>query len=169
MDIDPEIWNFLGLAYWNKGNLEDAQKAYEKSISLDNEYPISYNNLGSLYFSIFKKTKDIKVYQKALENYKKAIEFDPFYYTAYSGLGIAYLYMDNFEMSINSFKKALELRPDNEQATYYLGIAYMRKGDKVNALKYFNMCKASPSYHLLSPEDKAKLEKWIQDCTVLRK
>jgi arylsulfatase A-like enzyme/Flp pilus assembly protein TadD len=169
MDIDPEIWNFLGLAYWNKGNLEDAQKAYEKSISLDNEYPISYNNLGSLYFSIFKKTKDIKVYQKALENYKKAIEFDPFYYTAYSGLGIAYLYMDNFEMSINSFKKALELRPDNEQATYYLGIAYMRKGDKVNALKYFNMCKASPSYHLLSPEEKAKLEKWIQDCTVLRK
>jgi len=169
MDIDPEIWNFLGLAYWNKGNLEDAQKAYEKSISLDNEYPISYNNLGSLYFYIFKETKDIKVYEKALENYKKAIELDPFYYSAYSGLGIAHLYMDNFEMSINSFKKALELRPDNEQSMYYLGIAYMRKGDKISALKYFNMFKASPSYRLLSPEEKAKLEKWIQESTPVRK
>lgn len=169
MDIDPEIWNFLGLAYWNKGNLENAQEAYEKSISLDNEYPISYNNLGSLYFYIFKETKDIKVYEKALENYKKAIELDPFYYTAYSGLGIAHLYMDNFEMSINSFKKALELRPDNEQSMYYLGIAYMRKGDKISALKYFDMFKASPSYRLLSPEEKAKLEKWIQESTPVRK
>lgn len=169
MDIDPEIWNFLGLAYWNKGNLEDARKAFEKSISLDNEYPISYNNLGSFFFSIFKETKDRKVYQKALEKYKKAIELDPFYHTAYYGLGIAYLYTDNFEMSINCFKKALELRPDNEQAMFYLGIAYMRKGDKINALKYFNMCKASPSYHLLSPEEKAKLEKWIQECTPVRK
>jgi arylsulfatase A-like enzyme/Flp pilus assembly protein TadD len=169
MDIDPEIWNFLGLAYWNNGNLEDAQKAYEKSISLDNEYPISYNNLGSLYFSIFKETKDVKFYQKALEKYNKAVELDPFYHTAYYGLGIAYLQMDNSEMSINSFKKALELRPDNEQAMYYLGIAYMRKGDKVNALKYFNMYKASPSYQLLSPEEKAKLEKWIQENTPVQK
>jgi tetratricopeptide (TPR) repeat protein len=169
MDIDPEIWNFLGLAYWNIGNLEDAQKAYEKSISLDNEYPISYNNLGSLYFSIFKETKDVKFYQKALEKYNKAVELDPFYHTAYHGLGIAYLQMDNSEMSINSFKKALELRPDNEQAMYYLGIAYKRKGDKINALKYFKIFKASPSYHLLSPEEKAKLEKWIQESTPVRK
>ena len=169
MDIDPEIWNFLGLAYWNNGNLEDAKKAFEKSISLDNEYPISYNNLGSLYFSIFKETKDVKFYQKALEKYNKAVELDPFYHTAYYGLGIAYLYTDNFESSINSFKKVLELRPDNEQAMFYLGIAYMRKGDKVNALKYFNMFKASPSYQLLSPEEKAKLEKWIQECTPVRK
>ncbi len=169
MDIDPEIWNFLGLAYWNNGNLEDAQRAYEKSISLDNEYPISYNNLGLLYFSIFEETKDRKVYQKALEKYKKAIELDPFYHTAYYGLGIAYLYADNFESSINSFKKVLELKPNNEQAMFYLGIACKGKGDKVNALKYFNMFKASPSYQLLSPEEKAKLEKWIQEGTPVRK
>jgi len=61
------------------------------------------------------------------------------------------------------------LKPDNEQAMFYLGIAYLRKGDKVNALKYFNMFKASPSYQLLSPEEKAKLEKWIQESTPVRK
>jgi len=169
MEIDPEIWNFLGLAYWNIGNLEDAQKAFEKSISLDKKFPIPYNNLGSLYFSIFKETKDIKVYEKALEKYKKAVELDPFYQTAYHGLGVAYLQVENFESSINSFKKVLELDPDNEQAMYYLGIAYMRKGDKVNACKYFNMFKASPSYHLLSSEEKAKLEEWIQECAPVRK
>jgi len=77
--------------------------------------------------------------------------------------------VENFESSINSFKKVLELDPDNEQAMYYLGIAYMRKGDKVNACKYFNMFKASPSYHLLSSEEKAKLEEWIQECAPVRK
>ena len=169
IEIDPEIWNFLGLAYWNIGNLEDAQKAFEKSISLDKKFPIPYNNLGSLFFSIFKETKDIKVYEKALEKYKKAIELDPFYHTAYHGLGVAYLQVDNFESSINSFKKVLELKPDNEQAMDYLGIAYLRKEDKINALKYFNMFKASPSYHLLSPEEKAKLAKWIQESTPVLK
>jgi len=76
MEHDPEIWNSLGIAYSSKEDFEKAMVAYEKAISIDHEYPLVYNNLGTAYLSIFIKTKDSRTYQKSLQNFKKAIELD---------------------------------------------------------------------------------------------
>lgn len=164
LEIDPEIWNFLGLAYWNKGKIEEAQRAYEKSIALDRKYPIPYNNLGSLYFALFQKTNNPSMYNKALESFHKAVELDPFYDTAYRGLGITYLGTEKYEEAMNCFTKVLELKPDDAQAMFYLGFSHLRKGDRTSACKYFHAVKTSPSYHLLAPGEKARLDQWIQEC-----
>ncbi len=163
-EIDPEIWNFLGLAYWNKGDLENAQRAYKKSIELDRKYPIPLNNLGTLHLYQYQRTNDQTEYNKALDCFKKAIELDPFYSEAHHGLGVAYVGARKYDSAIGCFKKALELRPDHALAMFYLGFAYKNSGDNVNACLYFRMLKAGTSYHHLPPDLKARLEGWIREC-----
>jgi len=162
MEYDPEIWNYIGLAYWHKGNLEKALKAFEKSILIDNKYPIAFNNLGTLNYSIFLKTNDLEAYKKSLQNFKRAIELDPYYSTAYQGLGVAYAQAGDFEEAISCLEKALELRPDFGQAVYDLGIVYMKNGETIKAYDCFIEVKASPYYQLLSPGAREKLDILIQ-------
>lgn len=163
-EIDPEIWNFLGLAYWNKGDLNNAQMAYEKATSLDRKYPIPLNNLGTLHLYRYQRTNDQTEHSKALYYFKKAIELDPFYGEAHHGLGVAYVGAQKYDAAIGCFKKALEMKPDHTLAMFYLGYAYKSSGDNVNACVHFRKLKAGPSYHLLSPDLKARLESWIREC-----
>jgi arylsulfatase A-like enzyme/Flp pilus assembly protein TadD len=164
LEFDPVIWNYIGLAYLKKGNLEKARRHFSKSISVDRKFPIPYNNLAAVHFSLFKRTKDTTQYQKALENFKKAIELDPYYSTAHNGLGIAYMQAENYEEAIIHMEKALELQPDLYETLYYLGVAYMNNGDKLTAYAYFNRLKVSPIYHRIKSDAKAKLKEYILKC-----
>jgi len=163
IDYDPELWNYLGVAYWRKGNFEKALDAYERALSLDYNYAIVFNNLGSLYLSLFLTTGELKARQKAIRNFKKAIELDPDYPSPYNGLGGAYRNAGNIEGAIYCWEKAVELKPDFSFPLYNLGLAYLAKGDKAQALSYFAKYKEK-YYHSLSPEGKDKLDTLIQKC-----
>lgn len=164
LEFDPVIWNYIGLAYWKKGNLEKAQKHLVKSISVDRKFPIPYNNLGTIHFTIFNRTKDPKEYQKAFENFKKAIELDPYYSTAHNGLGMAYMQAGDYTEAIIHLETALELQPNLDEALYNLGVAYMNKGNDFMAYAYFNRFKVSPTYSHLESGARAKLEEHILKC-----
>jgi len=163
MEYDPEIWNYLGVAYMSKGDFEKALEVYEMALSLDNEYSVVFSNLGTVYLSIFLKTKSPKDYQKSIHNFKKAIELDPDYATAYNGLGGAYLQAGNLDGAIYCLEKALELNPDFSNALYNLGLAYLDNDDKVRALDTFNRYKEN-YYRLLSLSERKRLEALIQKC-----
>jgi arylsulfatase A-like enzyme/Flp pilus assembly protein TadD len=163
-EIDPEIWNFLGLAYWNKKQIPEARRAYERSISLDEKYSIPVNNLATLHLYVFNETKDPGEYDKAIDCFKKAIAIDPFYSEAYEGLGIAYLGTQRYAEAVGCFKEILKLRPDDVQTMLYLGLSHANAGNLEEACKYFSAAKSNPSFDLLSPEDKARLESWLRKC-----
>ncbi len=163
-EIDPEIWNFVGLAYWNKRQIAEAQRAYEKSISLDKKYSVPFNNLGTLNLYLYKERGDLNEYNKAIEYFEKAIALDPFYSEAYQGLGIAYLGTKRYEEAVGCFREILELNPDDVQAMLNLGLSYKNAGNHNDACKYFLAAKSSPSFYLLSPVDKARLESWLKEC-----
>ncbi len=162
-ELDPAIWICLGVAYSSEGDFKKAITAYEKALSLDNRYPVIYNNLGSVYLSIFLQTKDKKAYQKSLENFKKAIELDPNYPSAYNGLGAVYRHVGNIDGAIYCWERALELSPDFDRALYNIGGAYLEKGNKVKALDYLNKYK-DKYYHLLPQEKRRILDALIQKC-----
>lgn len=163
MEYDPEIWNYLGVAYMSKGDSGRALEAYELALSIDSNYPSVLSNLGSVYLSMFLKTKNPKDYQKSLQSFKKAIELDPDHAPAYNGLGGAYLEAGNLEGAIYCLEKALELKPDYGHALYNLGLAYLDKGDKASAYAYLNRYKENYS-RSLSPSERKKLEALIQEC-----
>ncbi len=163
-EIDPEIWNFLGLAYWNKGQILEARTSYEKSIALDKKYAVSYNNLATLHLYLYKEKEDPGEYTKAIDLFKEAIGLDPFYSEAYQGLGIAYLGTQRYDEAAECFREILKLRPDDVQSMLYLGVCYKNTGKHEDACKYFSAAKSSSSFYLLSPEDKARLDKWLEEC-----
>lgn len=163
IDYDPDIWNYLGVAYWRKGALALALEAFRESLKLDHNYSIAFNNTGSVYLSKYLKAKEQEDLQKALAHFQKAIELDPGYASAFNGLGAAYSQAGNMEGAIDSWERAVEINPDLGFALYNLGLAYLRKGDKVNALAYLNRYKQK-EYQRLSQTEKEKLDALIQRC-----
>lgn len=163
IDHDPELWNCLGVAYLNKGELGEALKAFEQALSLDHNYPIAVNNLGSLYLSIYLKTREQKARQKAVELFREAIDLDPRYEPAYNGLGIALKTAGDLDGAIANWKKAAELKPDYGFALYNLGLAYLQRGEKALALDYLRKYKTY-FYAGLSQSEREQLDDLILKC-----
>ncbi len=163
IDYDPEVWNYLGVAYYHQGSFEDAFKAYDQALALDENYPVVFNNLGSLQFSVFLKTKEKAAYDKAVASFRRAIALDPNYPSAYNGLGVALRQAGDLDGAIANWRKAVEIKPDYAFALYNLGLGYAVKGDKVRALEYLTQYK-NRFYAQLSPQEQAKLDDLIAKC-----
>ncbi len=163
MENDPEIWNYLGLAYSAKGDYEKAISALELSLTLDNEFAYAYRSLASVYLSRYFKEKDKEDLMKSIGNFERAIEFEPEFAAAYNSLGVAYKENNQTEEAIRCWEKAYEFRPDVGYPLLNLGLAYLERNDKVKALDYFKKYKVG-FYSSLLPEDKRKLDALIQKC-----
>lgn len=137
IDYNPEVWTHLGIAYSQKGELQKALISNEKALSLDDTDALIYNNLGLLHFTIFRQTKNRQNRARALESYKKAIELDPGLASAYNGLGGVYKFIGQIDNAIAVWEKSLDLDPDYDFPIHNLGVAYLEKGYKAQALKYF--------------------------------
>jgi arylsulfatase A-like enzyme/Tfp pilus assembly protein PilF len=163
MDYDPDLWNYLGVAYWRKGDLDEALETFDRSLSLDHNYSIAFNNKGSVYLSKFLTTRDRSDLDRAVENFETAIQLDPGYASAYNGLGAAFSQAGDTERAIRSWEKAVEINPGLGFSLYNLGTAYLRKGDKAKALGYLNAYKKK-EYSRLPQKEKEKLDALIQSC-----
>jgi arylsulfatase A-like enzyme/Flp pilus assembly protein TadD len=163
IDYDPELWNYLGVAYWRKGEFASAEEAFQKALSLDKNYPIVLNNLGSLNLSRFGQSKNRDLLQQAILDFEKALELDPDYASAHNGLGSAFAQAGNLDAAISSWEKAVELKPDYDFPLYNLGLAYLAKQNTSQALKYLTKYKEL-RYASLSPQEKGRLDSLIERC-----
>ena len=163
---DPVIWNYIGLAYWNTGDAAKARQCYERSMAIDGKFAVPYNNLGNLLTFQFKATNDAAVYKQAVEAYERAIVLDPSYAAAYHGLGVAHFQAKAYEKAVVSLKTALEFEIGLDETFYFLGVAYMMRGEKGPATDAFIKYKNSPSYARLSEAEKARLDGFIAKCRI---
>lgn len=163
IDFDPETWNYIGVAYWNKGLYDKALEAYDKALSLDLNYAIVFNNRGSLYLSRYLKGRQAEDLARATKDFRKAVELDPKYASAHNGLGVILSKSGDIDGAIAAWKKAVELKPDFGFALYNLGLGLLGKGDKAEALKYFIRYK-DLVYAALPSNDKARLDELIRKC-----
>lgn len=163
MEHDPEIWNHLGMAYYNKEDFGKALEALEMAFSIDDEYAVVCRNLGNVYLSKYLKAKDSKDLEQSISNYNRAIELEPDYASANNSLGVAYREAGQTEKAILSWQKALALRPDVGYPLLNLGLAYLSRGEKTKALDFFNRYKKE-HYRSLSQDERARLDTLIQRC-----
>lgn len=161
-DFDPELWNYLGISYWRKGENQKALDCYRKALLRDENYAIVYNNIGSLYLSVYMKEKNSMAIDQSIENFKKAIDIDPEIASAYNGLGGAYKAKGEIDLAIKNWRKSLDLNPDYEFPIYNLGIAYLEKGEKKKALEYLNRYLNIKKN--ISLQEKIKIESLIKKC-----
>lgn len=163
MDYDPEIWNYLGVAYTNSGRFPQAVVAFGRSIELDPDYPVARNNLGIAHFSQGLNNNDSEAVKKAVAAFEIAAALDPAYASPWNGLGIAYRQLGDLDRAAASLEKAVKLKPEYGMARYNLGMVYLDQGDRSRALAQFTWYK--DRYHnVLPPGERDKLEALIQQC-----
>jgi arylsulfatase A-like enzyme/Tfp pilus assembly protein PilF len=163
IDLDPELWYQLGLAYLHLREHSQAIKAYEKTIFLDPNYPEVFHNLGETYFALALKSKKRADLVKASKMYRKAIELDPTYPKPFNGLGKVYHSSGDISAAIEQWKKALKVDPDHSGSLFNLGMAYFEQQKYREAYPYFTHYKKL-YYHRLSLELKSNLERLIKRC-----
>ncbi len=163
MENDPEVWNYLGLAFTAREDYGKAISALELSLTLDNEFAYAYRSLANVYLSRFFKRRDKEDLTKSIRNFESAIEFEPEFAAAYNSLGVAYNENNQTDEAIRCWETAFELRPDVGYPLLNLGLVYLERNDKVKALDFFNKYKDG-FYSSLPSEEKKKLDALIQRC-----
>src|ERR1700689_756647 len=84
------LWNKIGIAYHQLGQLEAAKKSYERAIKLDKQNADAINNVGTVFYSE-------KKYRTAIARYNKAIGISPDVASFWSNLGTAYYARGKFD------------------------------------------------------------------------
>ena len=83
------LFNKIGIAFHQLGELDSARKYYEKSIKSNAGYAEAVNNLGTVYYAT-------KSYRKAIRQYNRALHLAPNSASIYSNLGTAYFARKNY-------------------------------------------------------------------------
>src|SRR4051794_41170499 len=77
------IWDKIGVAYHQLGDLNAARKAYEHAVKLDKKYADAINNIGTIFYAE-------KKYRSAISRYNRALQFAPDSASIWSNLGTAW-------------------------------------------------------------------------------
>jgi len=91
-----------GIAYANKGMLDEAIAEFKKAIQINPNDAMAHNNLGNAY-------ANKGMLDQAIAECKKAIQINPNYATAHMNLAVAYYYKEEYSLAIKHCDRAIEL------------------------------------------------------------
>jgi len=103
-DNDVDSFYNYGLALADALKFDEAIEAYKKAVSLNPQYGLAWNNLGSAY-------ENIEDLDAAFEAYKKATEINPLHAEAQHNLGALYNQRGEEKAAIECYLKAIEANP----------------------------------------------------------
>lgn len=128
------MWDKIGIAYHQLGDLNAARKAYEHALKLDKKYPDAINNVGTVFYAQ-------KKYRSAISRYEKALKFAPDSASIWSNLGTAYYARGKFELMTQAYTKALQLDPDVFEKHGSVGTRMQDRGVTDKARYHFEMAR----------------------------
>jgi tetratricopeptide (TPR) repeat protein len=111
----------LGMAYLERGMLDEAAEQFKISIKLYPGHANSYYNLGLVYYQKGDQ-------EKALEYFNRSVALDPESMRAHYNLATIYLKQGLWDRAIYHYVKVNELDPEIPMAHYNLGMAYAMQG-----------------------------------------
>ena len=97
-----------GVESYNRGDLADAIKFYNQSISMNEKYSAPWTGLGWIY-------NDQEQYAKAIECFQKSIEIYSDFAVPYNGLSYAYNFSKDYNKAIEYGNKAINLIPNTRR------------------------------------------------------
>jgi tetratricopeptide (TPR) repeat protein len=100
----------LGLVFLHRGNLEAAEKAFNKAKSIDGDYGLAYVGLGRVKAAEGEYEDAVKLFDKALDKDPDTKEA-PFY------KGEAYEKWGKFDEAEDAYREALKIDPTYTKAT----------------------------------------------------
>ncbi len=168
---EPELlmaYYYKGKTYMELKEYDKAKKTFLKAIDINSGFAPVLFELAELHSKLNENDAALMTYKKILNFYpsnliarERLIEL--YYDSGYDELaekyineikkiikpgdvgrkrlGLIYLRHEKFNESISEFKLILSVRPDDQEARYYLGAAMEESGDLENAYKNFDSIK----------------------------
>jgi tetratricopeptide (TPR) repeat protein len=102
---NPIVWNKMGIAWNQLGQLDKAMKDYQHSLKLRPQYAEAQNNIGTVYYAD-------KSYRRAIGAYRKALRITPDSASFHMNLGTAYMARKMEKEATVEFQAALKIDPD---------------------------------------------------------
>ncbi len=120
---DTALFLLKGSAYINKEMFEDGITEFNKAITDEPDYFVSYIHRGSAYLN--NDEHDL-----AISDFNRALKINPHLATAYGKRGVAYYKKGDYDLALSDYNKSLEIDPDYAFAYTNRGFLYMIKLDK---------------------------------------
>ena len=127
---EPNIYNTRAMIAISKGAHDVALVEIEKALQLTPDQPFFINNRGFVYLMQNKL-------DAALIDIDRSIVLDPTNGWAVRNKGIYYLLSGNYPKAVQLLRQALVMDPFIERIHFYLGMAYLKSNQKVEACKQF--------------------------------
>lgn len=161
------VLELFGIASAQKGNFNNAVKAFTLITRINPFFARGFNNLGNSFLQKGNPIHAIGAFREALkldpknpiymngmglakkedgntndayEFFKSALRIKPNYVEALNNLGGLYEENDNFSEAIVFFKKALNLNPNFHDARFNLGNMYVKLNQIDEAIKAYEKC-----------------------------
>ena len=123
------LYNILGSAYQNVGNLYSAKEIFSNGLKLVPNNISIMNNLGNVY-------KNIGEITLAENLFRKIVQIKPSYINAYINHGNLKRDNNDFQSAINLYSSALKINDKMPVTLYSLALAYQGLGEFEFAIKY---------------------------------
>jgi cellulose synthase operon protein C len=159
--MSPKLWNELGVARHQTGDLPNAEAAYERALEVDPNYALAWNNLGVVRHHM-DADDAADVLRRAVQEgdllsdvwrnlalllhregrhvdsegaYNSALEADPSSASARTGLGILLMDLGRLDEARAQLLRAVEIDARLPEARYQLAFALSALGDYQGALR----------------------------------
>jgi len=140
MSSNAQAWNYLGLAYHEAGQPNDAADAYRKALALDQNLVEVHYNLGCLWLE--QNHPDLA--KGELTAYTLHREKSP---EGWIKLGEAQMGLRDWSGAERSLNQARLLEAQNPDALNDLGVVQMQRNHAMEAAQFFNAAlRAKPDY-----------------------
>ncbi len=130
----------LGVHYSDEEEYEKAIEYYLKSLEINPNFNITYNNLGNTY-------QKVEKYDAAIKEYETAIRLNGNYYEAYANMGNAYKRLEKYDAALANYEKALSIKDSYVDARFNLGVTYGDLGREDEAIEAYGKVVKEDPYH----------------------
>jgi len=111
-----EVYNIVGAAERNKGDVDDAVRAFETALKLEPQSPAARQNLGQIRHEQGRALLDARRFQDAATDLREAIALLPESAAAHNDLGVALASVNDVAAAAAQFRQAVVLNPDFVEA-----------------------------------------------------
>ena len=131
----PDAYNTLGTVQLKQNKFDDAKTNFEKAIGIYPNFTLAYANLAIV-------ETNRNNFDAAAENLNKAIALDKNGFfdanrklDAFTGLAVAALKQQNYQISAEFFRKSLEITPNNTDFQRNLALSLHKTGKSAEGIK----------------------------------
>jgi tetratricopeptide (TPR) repeat protein len=128
---DVDAWSRLADMYESSQMYNEEAAALKTIITLKPAKRYAYVRLGNTYNRLGR-------YQEAIDTFLAGAKYPPPDPVLYNNLAASYGMVGKTNAQISALEKAISLRPRYATAHYNLGVVYLKKGRRDEALKQYN-------------------------------